>query len=440
MRRVFPADAPNILVLSRGAVVSERAGSSTYFLAILSALIDAGCVVRMVSTEGCRAGRKPWMRIMHDPRRFASFQVTGHRQIGDMLVRWNSLGSYARAFGTIGLMAADRVRQRLKPGAPAWRKAPPWDTRLIDERELAVARRMIRRHRPDVIIANYAYMTPLFDLPEAADARKVVVMHDLLSARAELLRASGMEPDAQSYSIEEEVALLNKADHILAIQPEEQAILRARLPNADIILAPMPAMPRPAPAHPQQPGRCLFVGTKNPLNQQGLSAFLEHGWPAVRRRVPNATLHVCGQVCGAFAEVPDGVVLRGIVPDLDAEYDAAEVSVVPIFAGTGLKVKLVEAIGQGRAIVTTTHATRGLEDVLNGAVEITDSPERMGEIVADILESPDRRRAMEQATRAVADGALSPQSCFHGLLDVAQRSRRVAAPAPDAGFLQPQRL
>jgi len=427
-----------ILVVSRDPVVHTRAGSSTYLLSLLSSLAEAGHQIRLCVTDGLGPGRKPVLRILHAdvPREWLWFP--GYLRVGHHLVRWNSPASYRHASGVGWRMLSDRLLGLRGRAAPRHQPAP-WDIGPATDAELVAVQAALRTHRPDVVIANYAFMAPILDLPEAAGSLRIVVMHDLLSARAALLRAGGLPPDSREYGIDEEMALLRRADLVAAIQSEEAATVRAHLPGTGVVCAPMPAVRSRAAERPQVAGRCMFVGTKNTMNLDGLRVLLDHVWPQVRQHVPSATLHVCGRICECIDISYEGVRLCGVVPDLQAEYDAAEVCVVPIFTGTGMKIKLVEAVGHGRAVVTTSSAVRGLDPAITRCMDIEDTPAGMAGAIAGVLAHPDRRRRMEEAARHAAERHLSPRACFRPLFDaIAQgsgRSSRRQDPTPEgAGY------
>src|SRR5581483_3395143 len=83
-------------------------------------------------------------------------------------------------------------------------------------------------------------------------------------------------------------------------------------------------------------------------------------WPRIRRDVPDAELLVAGKV-GRFlpADVP-GVMRLGTVDDLDPLYEQARVVINPAVAGTGLKIKTLEALCHFRPIITWPNGTDGL--------------------------------------------------------------------------------
>jgi polysaccharide biosynthesis protein PslH len=100
----------------------------------------------------------------------------------------------------------------------------------------------------------------------------------------------------------------------------------------------------------------LFVGRLTyEANVAGLEWFVRECWPAVRRRVPDARLRVVGSgpprrvrsLAGRDIEV------FGDVPSTEPHYADATVAVVPIFRGSGVQMKLIQALAAGVPAVTT---------------------------------------------------------------------------------------
>jgi glycosyltransferase involved in cell wall biosynthesis len=116
------------------------------------------------------------------------------------------------------------------------------------------------------------------------------------------------------------------------------------------------------------------------------------------------------------AQPPPGVVIRGRVPDLTAEYAAAAVVIVPLLQGSGVKIKLVEAASFGKAIVTTPIGLQGLDFLRAGVRETTTAP-AFAAAVLDLLASETTRLELSRVTLTAAKQHLSPESCYRPTLE-----------------------
>ena len=395
---------PRIALLSRQRIVGATNGSSAYVLSIAQALTQAGYAVDFIGASPKLFGRWPFMRLRPETKVFASFRVHGAWRFGHFLIATDP-----RVAITAALSIIDRLLVKLKLPSPGWDKpaefAQAADATRADQLFVAHA----TQANTKVLLCDYAFLTPL--APYAlAQAPVFTIMHDLVSARV------GDAPGVWSLTREREFELLGQSDTVAAIQAEEAAVVRAALPKVDVIVAPH-AADCVATAQPGEDDLVLFVGSNTGPNITGLQRFLARSWPVIRTARPNARLLVAGSVARAISAPPDGVTLLGVVPDLAPLYREAGVVISPLHAGSGLKIKLIEAMAAGKAIVGTTVTAQGVADIVNGAVTIEDDDTHFGEAVAALLGAPERRKALGAAALNVAQARFSPDASYSELIN-----------------------
>ncbi|TMK57659.1 MAG: glycosyltransferase [Actinobacteria bacterium] len=154
--------------------------------------------------------------------------------------------------------------------------------------------------------------------------------------------------------------------------------------------------------------RVLFFGRHDyPPNEHGLARFLREAWPLVSAARPGARLRIAGS--GATEEVRElsaatpGVEFIGFVDDLSAEIAASSLTVVPLWAGGGTRLKVVEGMASSRPIVGTGLGVEGVgfESGRHGIV--AESPPDLATGVTELLADPGRARELGVAARAHAD-------------------------------------
>ena len=128
-------------------------------------------------------------------------------------------------------------------------------------------------------------------------------------------------------------------------------------------------------------------------NRIGLEWFLASVWPAIKQRTPDATLTLAGR---GTLDVPLGpdqpdVSAVGEVDDPWDEIDRHLCLVAPNQQGSGVRVKLVEAMARGRVALTTSAGHAGLEAVPGRDLLVADEPSAMARLVSDTV--ADRRSA-----------------------------------------------
>jgi glycosyltransferase involved in cell wall biosynthesis len=185
------------------------------------------------------------------------------------------------------------------------------------------------------------------------------------------------------------------------------------------------ATPAPSGSHPAgrvgpiREGRLVFVGNLGyEPNVDALAHFEENIRPALDRIGVAVELTAVGPgVSDALAARLPRVHFRGFVPDLAAELDRSDISVVPLRLGGGTKLKVLDAMAAGVPVVTTSIGAEGLRVQDGVHLLVADSPEDFAAAVARLL--GDRilaaelgehgRRLVEQeySWRAVQDRAVA---------------------------------
>ena len=115
--------------------------------------------------------------------------------------------------------------------------------------------------------------------------------------------------------------------------------------------------------------------------------------------------------------------LLGRVDDLNAEYGAAEVCVIPLIAGSGLKIKLIEALSHGRACVATSVGVQGVQELTDRAVLVADAPEAFAERVISLLQHSEKRTFMEEEARKYVDEHLTPEKAYQPFINFLHNDR-----------------
>jgi succinoglycan biosynthesis protein ExoO len=174
----------------------------------------------------------------------------------------------------------------------------------------------------------------------------------------------------------------------------------------------------PREISPPRDPAVLFVGSAHPPNIDGVTWFLAQVWPTIKSEFPAATFLIAGSVCSAFPNpLPEGVRLLGRLPDLAVAYAQAGIVIAPIFQGSGIKIKLLEAIGYGRACVTTSVGLEGLE-ALREELCIADSAEAFTRVTRELLADPARAAHLGSGLQSKARKYLSPEACYGPTADL----------------------
>ena len=123
-------------------------------------------------------------------------------------------------------------------------------------------------------------------------------------------------------------------------------------------------------------------------NRESVAWLLEKVWPVVHREVPQARLYLAGRKMPEqwMKANIDGVTVVGEVPDAMYFIASKQINVVPLLSGSGIRVKIIEAMAMGKTVVTTTVGARGIEYVAGEHLLIADTPEEFARQIKRCIE------------------------------------------------------
>ena len=141
-------------------------------------------------------------------------------------------------------------------------------------------------------------------------------------------------------------------------------------------------------------------------NQESITWLLDNVWPVVHREVPQARLYLAGRKMPdrLMQASVDGVTVVGEVPDAMQFIAGKQINVVPLLSGSGIRVKIIEAMSMGKAVVTTTVGARGIDYTDGENLLIANTPTEFARQIKRLLDDPAYcRRVGEAAARLVAE-------------------------------------
>jgi glycosyltransferase involved in cell wall biosynthesis len=175
-----------------------------------------------------------------------------------------------------------------------------------------------------------------------------------------------------------------------------------------------------------QPGSntILTLGTLHyPPNADGIRWFFEQVYPIVREANPHTNLTIIGKNPPPdfirFAEQNhDHVTVTGYVPDLEPYFKKAAVLVIPVRAGGGMRVRILEGLAYGEAIVTTTIGLEGIEAESGKEVIVADTPQDFAEAVLQLLDNFEMRAEIAKNGRDLVEWKYDWQVVLRKVNDI----------------------
>jgi polysaccharide biosynthesis protein PslH len=204
-----------------------------------------------------------------------------------------------------------------------------------------------------------------------------------------------------------------RASHLATVTEEDREMIRAQLPGAEVSVVPDGAEHLPsgredrvaAPVpRPHGPLTLLLANFGYAPNVDAAHHLCRDILPAIAREIPDVHVWLVGNAPpdDVLALAGEHVTVTGYVPDVLPYLDAADVVVCPLRIGGGVKLKTIEALRRGKAIVSTPVGAQGLPREVRRALVIADEPDAFARAVSELLRHRDRRIARERAAATAA--------------------------------------
>lgn len=337
---------------------------------------------------------------------------------------------YARFFASVSFEERPKIPHELSGRAARLRhflthvrhRLPLMDLSYYQPRAIARARQIVREHSIDLLEIHHLhaafYRRFLPELPAVLINHNIEQelwpfwpkrqgpLHDRL-----VWNGFGMLSRRFAHAIEIDNALGFDAKVFVSTRDMER-VPESACPR---FLVPMPvAAQRPVEPFGVDRFRVLWIGGFGwPPNVEAISWFLDEIWPRVRAaaKVP-LELHLVGaDAPEAIRARADGreVVVHGYVEDVEALRTRADAFVVPLRTGSGVRIKIVEALAAGLPVVSTSKGCEGLPLEHGRDILVADEPAAFADHLLGLAGSIARRVELSEAGRAYAARHHAPE-------------------------------
>jgi glycosyltransferase involved in cell wall biosynthesis len=344
--------------------------------------------------------------------------------------RW--IEAVRRAPGPTGLPA--RLALRLSP----LRGVPIWAAEVAEPEFSRRAAALAEAWQPDVIQVEYPVMGRYLGAVADSGAARVLVHHDArfrgLRTWPGVLGGLTRRLDERAW-VRFERRVVDRVDGVVVFtEPDREAVKRLGS-ETPIEVIPFGIRVPATAADPvgANPPRVLFVGSfAHPPNADAALWLAGDLFPAVRAQHPDARLVIVGPdpPPELVAAGGPGIEVTGAVPDVAPYVDTAAVVVAPMRSGGGMRVKVLEALAAGKAVVATPLAAEGLAVTSGEQLEIAADARGFNRELARLLGDREARRELGTRARTWAehnlgwDQAISTYEALYARLIHRARGRR----------------
>lgn len=222
----------------------------------------------------------------------------------------------------------------------------------------------LHRNFYDVVIIHNVWLSKAFDFFPHFTI-KLIETHDLFSERSSQFEKIQATPDFYSCSEADEIFGLKRSHVAIAIKPDDAKWIEGRLSNIDVVtVSPRPVVRRERTQSTYQSLNSVifgFIGSAHLFNLHCLTDFLTLLKTELLRNPIAIEIVLAGNICEYInTEQFPFVKKLGYVKRVEEFYSGVDFIFSPLDYGTGLKLKVAEAIEYGVPIISTEHSAAGI--------------------------------------------------------------------------------
>jgi glycosyltransferase involved in cell wall biosynthesis len=136
----------------------------------------------------------------------------------------------------------------------------------------------------------------------------------------------------------------------------------------------------------------------------GLKWFFKNVWPKILQRHPAAICHLAGRNFSQSRLNSSGkqVVIHGEVEDANQFIADKSILFVPLFSGSGIRIKIMEALAAGKAVVTTSIGAQGVDGAPGQHYLVADTADEFASAIVSVLKNATLRGMLLKNARELA--------------------------------------
>ena len=278
---------------------------------------------------------------------------------------------------------------------------------------------ILRENEYCAVFNFYNFLTPLFE-GVTIPGKLIYFMEDCCFIQQQTME-SKTHPVLFGRLLNDELARMSVYDALFSISYDEK-IMFEKLTGRSIHFFPHLIENRhhlPPPVHERR-WDIVYIGFHNPFNIEALQWFMERVHPLLRKDI---RMVFVGNVTKAVDCARDNIELIPYAEDLSKIYCNAKISICPMFHGTGMKIKVVEAMSYGLPVVCNERGVDGLPDKTKNGCIVTDAPEAFAAAIHTLLTDPAAYRKAEIEIQDYFSSVFVNERYIEELAEVLQRDK-----------------
>lgn len=246
--------------------------------------------------------------------------------------------------------------------------------------------KVLKENEYDYIVINYTTWADVVkDRKFIKGARLIIDTHDFLTIQ-QYNRNRKESKNKLGAILQGEINRLNYFDEVWAVSVDEFHIFHQLL-DAEVKLVPnISNYEQSEVGDVDKKYDLLYVASDNPYNKASAKWFFDEVYPLLDTSI---AIKVVGRICGCIDNFPN-VEKTPFVEDLSEIYAQSRVVICPMLEGTGIKLKVLEAMSFGLPIVCNLRGVDGLPNKIDNGCLVTDDAREFADYANQLLTDPSK--------------------------------------------------
>lgn len=236
--------------------------------------------------------------------------------------------------------------------------------------------KLIENKQYDYIVITYITAMNLIDRKYTKNAKIILDTQDILTANYQYF----FKKSSLGASFQQEIEIANKADEIWAISQDEYYIFN-QFCNKNVKLISSWEENNLQQDFVEKKYDLLYIASDNRHNINSCHWFFSN----VYHQLPSSiTICVIGKITNYVKDYPNVTKIE-FVENLNEYYQKTKIAICPILSGTGVKIKVIEALSYGLPIVCTLRGIDGLSNKTNNGCWVAENEKEFSEHIVHLL-------------------------------------------------------
>ncbi len=263
----------------------------------------------------------------------------------------------------------------------------------------------------DIVQIETLYMSPYIETIRRNSRAKIVLRaHNIEHLIWERISKSEKNPLKKAYlnhlskTLKNyEKGILNNYDGIVPISEKDAGFFK-EISDTPVMPISFGINPKSTEVTYNKPvENALFhIGSMNWIpNEEGIRWFLDEAWPLISEENPSLKVYLAGREMPQWLsklKVPN-VEVVGEVPDAQEFIQSKSISIAPLFSGSGIRIKIIESMAMGKAVISTKIGAEGIHYTDGKNILIANTAEEFSKAATFLYENPEKSKEIGENAR-----------------------------------------